>query len=218
MTRRKVITDHIGGRGGEATHPPYHHGDLRAALIAAVLEQVGRSGPEGVSLRAAARSAGVSPAATFRHFPDKRAVMTAIAAQGFAGMADRMAREGEHATTDLEHFGAVGRGYLAHALDHPAHFRVMFRTDLLDEDDPALSEAGGRVRAALTDGMSRILPPGVPPGEARRRALLAWAAVHGVATLRIEGALTDEMAPDGRADLLRALGAMLPVFVAPPGG
>lgn len=194
----------------------YHHGDLRATLVRAVLAQVEEAGPEGVSLRAAARASGVSPGATFRHFVDKRAVMTAIAAEGFAGMAERMAREAERATTDLERFGAVGRGYLAFALERRAHFRVMFRTDIIDEADPALAEAGGRVRAALTEGLARILPPGVPPEEARRRALLAWGAVHGVATLAIEGALPEEMAPGGMPDLLRALGGMLPVFTAPP--
>ena len=197
---------------------PYHHGNLRAALIQAVLAQVEEAGPEGVSLRAAARGAGVSPGATFRHFADKRAVMTAIATEGFAGMAERMDAEAERAVTDLERFGAVGRGYLAFALERRAQFRVMFRADLIDEDDEALSEAGGRVRAALSEGLARILPPGVPPDEARRRALLAWAAVHGVATLAIEGALPEEMAPGGMPDLLRALGGMLPVFTAPLGG
>lgn len=198
--------------------PPYHHGDLHAALIRAVLEQVRQAGPEGVSLRAAARASGVSPAATFRHFADKRAVMTAIAAEGFAAMAARMEAEAERATTDLERFGAVGRGYLAFALESPAHFRVMFRTDLIDEADPALRASGDAVRAALSGGLTRILPGGVDEAEARRRALLAWAAVHGVATLWIEGALDERMAPGGPPDLLRALGGMLPVFTAPPEG
>lgn len=198
--------------------PPYHHGDLRAALMRAVLAQVEEAGPEGVSLRAAARAAGVTPAATFRHFADKRAVMTAIAAEGFAAMAERMGAEAERAGTDIERFGAVGRGYLAFALEHPAHFRVMFRADLIEEADPVLRAAGDTVLAALSEGLARILPDGVAPDEASRRALLAWAAVHGVATLRIEGALPDEMAPGGLPDLLRALGGMLPVFTAPPGG
>ena len=197
----------------------YHHGDLRRAILDAVLAQIEAGGPESVSLRAASRAVGVSPGAAFRHFPDKQAVMTALATEGFAAMSGRISEEASGARSAMARFGAVGRGYLLWALANPAHFRVMFRADLIDRNDARLGEAGALLRSSLSEGLRDILPDGVGEEEARRRALVAWGAVHGVATLAIEGALADGpnmpvMPPP--EDLGRALGAMEPVFSAPP--
>ena len=197
----------------------YHHGDLRRAILDAVLTQIEAGGPETVSLRAASRAVGVSPGAAFRHFPDKQAVMTVLATEGFTAMSTRISEEASGTTSAMARFGAVGRGYLLWALANPAHFRVMFRADLIDRDDAALGEAGALLRSSLSEGLRDVLPDGVGEEESQRRALVAWGAVHGVATLAIEGALAD--GPNAPAmpppeDLGRALAAMEPVFSAPP--
>lgn len=197
---------------------PYHHGDLRNAILDAVAAQVSAVGPDGVSLRAAAKTAGVSSAAAFRHFADKRAVMTAIAVEGFRGMIERIHAAIEAAPDDpAARFHAVGASYVTYALDEPERFRVMFRADLIDEDDRDLSAACAELQDALYDGLKPLA--GADAASFERKALLAWAGVHGLATLAIEGALDDAIPPQARRDVLTgAVWGMMPIFVAPDDG
>src|ERR1700722_1957317 len=110
---------------------PYHHGDLRAALLAAGADEIGVTGTAGLSLRALARRAGVSHAAPAHHFGDKRGLFTALAAQGFRMLhtrtSDALSRPDALVTT--------GQRYVEFALDHPAHFQVMWDTSLLNSLD-----------------------------------------------------------------------------------
>lgn len=198
----------------------YHHGDARAAILAAVDAQIKSGGPEAVSLRAAAKTAGLSPGATFKHFSDKRAVMTALAADGFVKMAERIAQEQAEAKTAMDRFAAVGRGYLMWALVNPSRFRVMFRSDLLNEGDEGFVKATASLRSALSTDIAAILPDGIDAKETARRALLAWGAVHGIATLAIEGQLKsgpDDPQMPPPAELGAALSAMEAVLRAPIG-
>ena len=181
----------------------HHHGALRRALLDAVAELVLEGGgPEAVSLRECARRAGVSHSAAAPHFGDKRGLLTAFAAEGFERL--RVAMEaGVAAEPDSSpgtRLAATGRGYLAFAAANPGHFRIMFRTDLLDTEDPALRTAGEASFAPLLRAM-QALHPGVPDAALRDRLALAWSAVHGFATLRAEGAgtglLTDPEMPEG---------------------
>jgi AcrR family transcriptional regulator len=167
----------------------HHHGALRRALLDAVGEIVLESGPDAVTLRECARRAGVSHSAAAPHFGDKRGLLTAFATEGEDRLSEAMLAavaalpQGADAPARL---AATGRGYVGFARANPAHFRLMFRTDLIDREDPAW-------RAAVVeafDVLDRAMAEAVPEMDARpRRArlALAWSAVHGFATLRGEG-------------------------------
>ncbi len=182
----------------------HHHGDLRRALLAAVAEVVLDGGPDAVTLRECARRAGVSHSAAAPHFGDKRGLLTAFAAEGEERLAAAMRAaldalpEGADPAARL---AATGRGYIAFARANPAHFRLMFRTDLLDRSEPAWQEAGKASFAILSDAMEALVP-GMDPRMRRARLALAWAGVHGFCTLRAEGAGTELWTPEVAEDLL----------------
>jgi AcrR family transcriptional regulator len=202
----------------------HHHGALRRALLDAVAELVleGGGGPEAVSLRECARRAGVSHSAAAPHFGDKRGLLTAFAAEGSERL--RAAMEAEVAAepdpSPAARLAATGRGYLAFAAANPGHFRIMFRADLLDADDAALRVAREASFAPLLRAM-RALHPGAPDAALRDRLALAWSAVHGLATLRAEGAgaglLADPEVPEGLLALVvAACAAPVPGSGVPP--
>ncbi|MGX9966954.1 TetR/AcrR family transcriptional regulator [Roseomonas sp. F4] len=178
----------------------HHHGDLRRALLDAVAEIVREAGPEAVSLRECARRAGVSHSAATPHFGDKRGLMTAFATEKSLRL--RAAMEAALAAlpasaSPVERLAATGRGYMAFARDNPAHFRLMFRTDLIDPEDPAWGDAARRAREPL-DAAMRAVAPGVDDRALRARIALAWAGVHGFCTLRAEAPRSDLWHPEPR--------------------
>jgi AcrR family transcriptional regulator len=166
----------------------YHHGDLRTALIVAARHILETEGREALSLRAAARAAGVSQAAPYHHFASKEALLAAIAAQGFdeltEAMTKRMAKE-THANARLN---ASGIGYVAFAVNNPALFTLMFGgVTQQSSGDAALGEAGKRAYGVL---QSAIMEAQAAKGGAAEDAPLAglwsWCGVHGLAKLVIE--------------------------------
>ncbi|PSK98015.1 TetR family transcriptional regulator [Murinocardiopsis flavida] len=163
---------------------PYHHGDLRAAVLAAAVDAIAESGPAGIRLRDLARRAGVSHAAPAYHFGDKAGLLTALAAEGFALLADDLQRTGEQTGS----FHEVGVAYVRFAIGHPAHFAVMFQPDLYHPDDPGLLAARARADSALSSGIDALSDrqAGPDPGVA---GTAAWSLVHGFATLWLTGAL-----------------------------
>ncbi|WP_372622898.1 TetR/AcrR family transcriptional regulator [Falsiroseomonas sp.] len=179
----------------------HHHGALRDALLAAVAEIVLEAGPEAVTLRECARRAGVSHSAAAPHFGDKRGLLTAFAAEGgrrlAAAMEAALAALPEAAGA-AERLAATGRGYIAFARANPAHFRLMFRAELIDRADPAWQEAAGQPFMLLSEAMA-ALAPALDARARRARLALAWAAVHGFCTLRAEGAGGDLWKPEARA-------------------
>ncbi len=179
----------------------HHHGALRRALLDAVAEIVREAGPEAVSLRECARRAGVSHSAAAPHFGDKRGLLTAFAIEGerllAAAMRAALAALPEEADAGAR-LAATGRGYIAFARAHPAYFRLMFRTDLVDRADPAWREASGEAFALLSTAMA-ALAPALDARARRARLTLAWAAVHGFCALRAEGAGGDLWRPEPRA-------------------
>jgi AcrR family transcriptional regulator len=195
-------------------NPTYYDGDLRRDLLAAALELIGREGPSAVSLRSLARRLGVSHAAPANHFPDKAALFTAIAVEGFellgAAMRDAVAQAGPEATAG-QRFGALGRAYTGFAVTHPAHFAVMWQGDLLHNDDPALAAAGDATYALLMAGVRDVQDEGWAAGtDPQTVAYLAWSVVHGLAALWLGGALDharpfDEIASEVGALLGRVL-------------
>jgi AcrR family transcriptional regulator len=167
---------------------PYHHGDLRRALIDAALESIEHDGIESLSLRALAREVGVSHAAPAHHFRDRTGLLTAIAAQGYDVLADELESAWERTSSFLE----VGVAYVRFAVRHRAHFTVMFRPELLDVDDLALGAAQERSSRALYGGVRSV----APDTDTVRAGVAAWALVHGLTTLYLDGNLPAELGDD----------------------
>ena len=198
-------------------NPTYYGGDLRRELLKEALELIGREGPSAVSLRSLARRLGVSHAAPANHFPDKAALFTAIATEGFELLGAAITEAADQAGPDAtagQRFRATGRAYTGFALAHPAHFAVMWRRDLLHPDDPALAAAGDATFALLLAAVRDVQAEGWAAGaDPQTVAFLAWSVVHGLATLWLGGSLDhaqrpfDEIAGEVGALLGRALAA-----------
>ena len=198
-------------------NPTYYGGDLRRELLKEALELIGREGPSAVSLRSLARRLGVSHAAPANHFPDKAALFTAIATEGFELLGAAITEAADQAGPDAtagQRFRATGRAYTGFALAHPAHFAVMWRRDLLHTDDPALAAAGDATFALLLAAVRDVQAEGWAAGaDPQTVAFLAWSVVHGLATLWLGGSLDhaqrpfDEIAGEVGALLGRALAA-----------
>ncbi|SNT34117.1 transcriptional regulator, TetR family [Actinomadura meyerae] len=168
----------------------YHHGDLRRTVMAAAVAAIAESGPSGWSLRELARRAGVSHAAPAHHFGDKAGLLTAVAAEGYTLFADAL----EAAGGDLH---SAGLAYVRFAVEHRAHFEVMFSPGLYRADDPAVSAArdrAGRVLAASVRGAAG--EGGRGDADDRTRGIAAWSIVHGFAHLWLSGALPPEIGDD----------------------
>lgn len=166
----------------------HHHGALRRALLDAVAEVVLEAGPEAVTLRECARRAGVSHSAATPHFGDKRGLLTAFAHEG----SERLRAAMEAATAALPEaadaearLAATGRGYIAFARANPGHFRLMFRSDLLDRAEPEFRTANDAAFAPLARAMAAVAP-GASERAMRARLAFAWSAVHGFCALRAE--------------------------------
>lgn len=171
---------------------PYHHGDLRPALLRVVGELVAEQGIESLSLRECARRAGVSWSAPGHHFGDKTGLLTAFATEGFGALTAHMEKRRDEVSSPLEASAAVGAGYLEFALKHPEYFRVMFRAEMLNQDDPVYAAASARAFGVLESSMRlchQSLGTAAVDEHLRQRCLLAWSAVHGFATLVLEGAV-----------------------------
>jgi len=167
---------------------PYHHGDLRAALIAEGLRMLGEREADSLSLRELARRVGVSAPSVYRHFPDKEALMTALAEEGLKQLAAAQHAAADAAGGGEEGFAATGRAYVRFALANPALFRLIFTSPLAARyrrDNPEQPEA---MTFLLANAAASV---GAPDGsqEAQRAAIEAWALVHGLAMLILDGQL-----------------------------
>jgi AcrR family transcriptional regulator len=169
----------------------YHHGDLPAALLRVAGKILEKEGVEALTVRALTRRAGVSHAAPYRHFPDREALLAALAAEGFAmlGSAQRKAAA-------MHGLRGMGEAYVRFALEHPQRFRLMFGGQLRIAKHPALREIAGKAFA----GLSGALAARVPGAQgARDASLAAWALVHGLAQLLLEDRIVSA-AREGRSD------------------
>ncbi|TQL67573.1 TetR family transcriptional regulator [Nocardioides albertanoniae] len=178
----------------------YHHGSLRRAVLDAAVEVIAESGPSALSLRDLARRAGVSHAGPAHHFGSKRGVFTALAAEGFALLAERLESE-RGSMADL------GAAYVRFGLDHRAHFEVMFRPDLFDVDDPSVLEAR-QLTWSLLSGSARAATTYTDQVSPEVTELGAWALVHGFATLAAGGAISTH-SPDALTDIVREAASMM---------
>jgi AcrR family transcriptional regulator len=161
----------------------YHHGDLRAACLRAARELLEEDGSAGLSLRAVARRAGVSPTAPYRHYSDRDALVSAVAAEGYRELAAYLAAAHPSPTTPDE-FATVAVAYVRFALEHPALFRVMFA----EPCDPTSEE---RVEAteAISQYVRGIVRAAFPEADADALPTTVWALVHGLAFLHLDGKL-----------------------------
>jgi AcrR family transcriptional regulator len=168
----------------------YHHGNLRQALIEAALALIAEKGPAGFTVAEAARSAGVSPAAPYRHFRDREELLADVALIGFERFADRLARAWDEGRPDtLAAFTNLGRAYLAFAREEPAFYAAMFEAGVPPSPNPALARAGERAFAVLreaTEALAAQLPPERRP-PALMMAFHTWAMAHGIASLFARG-------------------------------
>lgn len=164
----------------------YHHGNLREALIYGALELIAEKGPAGFTIADAARLAGVSPAAPYRHFRDRDALMAEIARIGFEQFADRLAAAWNGGNPELMRaFENIGNAYLAFAREEPAYYAAMFASGVSPGDTPELRQAADRAFEVLRDAseaLSATFPREKRP-PALMMALHVWAMSHGIASL-----------------------------------
>lgn len=132
-----------GGEGIAEPRTTYHHGDLRAALITATDELIAEGGIESFSLRAAAHRAGVSPGAPAHHFGGAKGLVTEVALLAFDRL-DRALGQIEHSRDAATEVRTLSRAFIGFALEHPGHFRLMFRHELVDRTDPRWHDISGR--------------------------------------------------------------------------
>ncbi|MCB9959231.1 MAG: TetR/AcrR family transcriptional regulator [Rhodospirillaceae bacterium] len=185
----------------------YHHGNLREALIAAALKLIGEKGPAGFTFAEAARSAGVSAAAPYRHFRDRDDLMADVAARGFEQLAEALAAAWAAGAPDpLTAFDRVGRAYLAFARAEPAYYAAMFESQIPPDASPELTRAGDQAFGVLREAaetISTLLPAGSRP-PALMVALHVWSVAHGIASLFARGDMARRKLPMPPEDLLEA--------------
>ncbi|MFE2431095.1 TetR/AcrR family transcriptional regulator [Streptomyces sp. NPDC059373] len=178
---------------------PYHHGDLRVACLRAARELLEQDGGAGLSLRAVARRAGVSPTAPYRHFASRETLVSAVAAEGYRELAGCLA-EAHPAPRTPDDLATVAVAYVQFALAHPALFRVMF-SEPCDPGDDGRVAATAAVSAYVDALVRRAFPDTGTDVEALSTAV--WALVHGLAFLHLDGKL-DASTQEAVADRVRA--------------
>jgi len=198
----------------------YHHGNLRQALVDAALDLIESRGPQAFTLSEAAKAAGVTPAAVYRHFAGKDELMAECARQGyeiFADVMDHAFDEGRPST--LAAFEATGRAYLAFARKFPGHYIAMFESGVSTNASPGLARAADRARAVFAksaEALCQHIPAGRRPPPAMFSAHV-WAMSHGIVELYARGApgarspyAPEDLLESGILIYLRGLGLIPP--------
>lgn len=163
----------------------YHHGDLRAALLDAALDDIRRVGIAATSLRQVARSVGVVPSAAYKHFKSKGELVGAIGADGFRLLAAQMQKQAARAPKDSRaQLSALGRGYVLFAVEQPEQFKVMFDAQGAAN---AKSRPENPAYQLLAGAIARLRKEGRISRGVRLPELAAWSMVHGLARLVIDG-------------------------------
>jgi AcrR family transcriptional regulator len=193
-------------RGWRRPHS-YHHGNLKEVLLEAARKLIEQYGPAGFSLTEAARLAGVSPAAPYRHFRDRDALLAEVARSGFERFAARLDMAWNNGVpTPLSAFENLGKAYLAFARDEPASYTVMFETGILPVTDgqtiPAAERAFDVFQKAAA-ALCRKLPEGERP-PIKLMSLHIWAISHGVASLFAQGNLRSRKVPVSPEEILES--------------
>lgn len=194
----------------------YHHGNLKQALVEAALDLIAEKGPTGFTLSEAAKRAGVTPAAVYRHFDGREDLIAEIARQGFEIFADVMAYAYNGGQpSPMSAFEATGRAYLAFARKYPGHYIAMFESGISTNRSPELAAASRRAHGVLekaAEALSERIPPEKRPPASMFSAHI-WAMSHGVVELFARGQPgarapfpPDELLEAGIGIYLRGLG------------
>ncbi len=165
----------------------YHHGNLKEALLQAALDLIAQKGAAGFTFADAARMAGVSPAAPYRHFRDRDELLASIAQRGFEQFEAQLTQAWDDGRPDTATaFERVGKAYLRFAREEPSFYSAMFESGLPVESNAALQAASERAFAvirAAAERLAALAPPGVPRPPAMMMALHIWSMSHGIASL-----------------------------------
>jgi len=196
-----------GKRDKSGERRGYHHGNLREALIQAALDLIAAKGPAGFTFAEAARSAGVSPAAPYRHFRDRDALMADVARQGFERFEAFLKTAWNDGRPDkMTALGNLGKAYLAFARTEPAYYSAMFEAGVPSEDHPELRQASDRAFAIVRKAAEALCAGA--PSESRPPALMValhiWSLAHGIASLFARGDAGRRKLPMTAEDLLEA--------------
>jgi AcrR family transcriptional regulator len=185
---------------GPAAHPRrkprnrYHHGDLRRALLDEALRTIQQDGVDALTLRTIGLALGVSRTALYRHFADKRALLSAVATEGFRLLRERLLDA--WGSGGVREFNAMGVAYVRFAMANPSHYRVMFGgfVDNAPRDEELMREATAAFQA-LVDALVALQKDGsVRKDDPLQLARFIWAAVHGISMLIIDGQLRHQQA------------------------
>ena len=185
----------------------YHHGNLKEALVRAALELIAEKGPAGFTFADAARWAGVSPAAPYRHYRDRDALIADVAKRGFDAFAAALAKAWDDGRPDpMTAFDRLGKAYLAFARAEPAYYSAMFEAGVPADADPDLREAGDRAFNVLRGAAEKLVA--LMPAQGRPPALMValhvWSLTHGFASLFGRGDAARRSLPMPPEDLLEA--------------
>jgi len=194
-------------QGGRSGPRGYHHGNLKEALIRAALELIAQKGPAGFTFAEAARWAGVSPAAPYRHFRDRDELLIDVARRGFDQFESVLARAWDEGRPDA--FAALdrmGKAFLQFARSEPAYYSAMFEAGIPPEASPELHHAAERALAVLRTAVERLIA--TMPVRNRPPVLMMtlhiWAMSHGIASLFGRGDAARRSLPMSPEDLLEA--------------
>ncbi|HJU72751.1 MAG TPA: TetR/AcrR family transcriptional regulator [Gemmatimonadaceae bacterium] len=186
----------------------YHHGDLKAALVACATDILRKAGPSALTLRAVARAAGVSEAAPYRHFADRRELVAAVAEAGFERLGQAMGAAMQQGSRGG--LRAVAEAYVRFAHENEAEYRVMFGPEVANTAHlPALRETARSVLAFVAQGIGKLQQAGlVGPGDPGLMAVVTWAQLHGLVMLSLDGQST-KVAPSIEAQVQEATRIMM---------
>jgi AcrR family transcriptional regulator len=168
----------------------YHHGDLRAALLAEAATMITEGGAASVTMRALGERVGVSRTAPYRHFTDKSALLLAVAAAGFDRLNDRLqAVDAAAPRSGVERIRRLGEEYVRFALENPANYRLMYGAEAIARaEQPELRESANRLFEQLVEVIRAQQRSGrIKRQDPQTQAYVAWSAVHGLAMLVVEG-------------------------------
>lgn len=185
----------------------YHHGNLKEALLRAALELIAQKGPAGFTFAEAARWAGVSPAAPYRHFRDRDELLASVALRGFQQFEAVLARAWDDGRPDtFTAFDRLGKAYLQFARTEQAYYSAMFEAGIPLATSPELREAGDRAFAVLRAAAEKLCAH--VPAKSRPPVLMValhiWAMAHGIASLFGRGDAARRALPMAPEELLEA--------------
>jgi len=185
----------------------YHHGNLKETLIRAALELIAQKGPAGFTFAEAARFAGVSPAAPYRHFRDRDDLLADVARRGFEQFADALTKAWDDGRPDpMTAFERMGRAYLSFARTEPAYYSAMFEAGIAPNTSAELAAAGDRAFATMRMACERIVArlPSAKRPPVLMVALHVWSLSHGIASLFGRGDAARRPLPMSSDELLEA--------------